>query len=418
VKETLKHAQVILETYRGRAAAAVTIIGVLAVAMIHAHFETVPVRSTLLLLEWLCAFVGIYSAVTLRTQLLAQISHVVPGYTRKHVAAAFGMVLVIVGACVAGSSLTGTGELWASASYVNMFALLWGWSLAWFGVGYVYARGIAPILLHLPVLSVLAARMEPVLWSFVGRPSSFEGVILLAAVAGFNGLLAFLVARAAHDGLAKVDFNYGSPAKLFRKAPELVGQGLHSRIRHLELGLRPDYWIAGLAIATAIFTWLRGGPFGSEKIYVWFFMWSFFMGGPDVLRRDRLSPLFRLPLSRLDLVRSYGLTLLAACLRRWLWFVLVAHAAILVRLAKADAPPPTLEVWIYCLAILFTVFGVRALLGSWDEWLPLRVAAFAILVLYGTFSDVLPFVTPVTTLCVGLALIGTAYYRWCNLELG
>jgi ABC-type transport system involved in cytochrome bd biosynthesis fused ATPase/permease subunit len=106
-----------------------------------------------------------------------------------------------------------------------------------------------------------------------------------------------------------------------------------------------------------------------------------------------------------------------ACVRRWLWFVVLAHAAFLALLLKTGAQPPTLEVWIYCLGILLIVFGIRALTGSWDDWLPLRIAAIALLVFYGSFSDVIPFVTPVTTLLVGLALIGAAYCRWRNVEM-
>jgi hypothetical protein len=418
----LKHTQRILASYQYRIAATLVVVSVLGAGMVSAHFETTPVGSPLVLFGWLGAMLGLYVCASLRTQLRLQIFHLVPGYARQHIAVALGLMLVVVGACVAGSSITGTGELWASASYLRMFALLWAWALAWACLGCLIRTAIVvgPLIMHLPVMPALAVRLEPVLWNLIQRPSAAETFLLLAAAAGLNGLFAYLVSRrSSHDGVAKGNFSGDSRARLFRGNPGLVGQGLTSRIRHMELGLKPDPWIIVLAIMPAVLSWFRGDTLlsSSDKIYAFCFLFCSFIGGPDVFRRDRLAPLFRLPLSRTDLVRSYGLAFLVACIRRWFWFVLITYAAFLVLLLKTGAQPPTLEVWIYCLGILFVMFGIRALLGSWDDWLPLRIGAIALLVSYGSFSDVIPFVTPITTLLIGLTLIGAAYYRWCNLEL-
>lgn len=418
MKETLKHAQFILASYQYRTAATLAVVSVLGTGMASAHFQTTSAGSTLLVFEWLGAMLGIYISASLRTQFRLQVSHVVPGFARKHIAVAISLVIVVVGGCVVGSSIVGTGELWASASYLRMFALLWAWTLAWACLGYLIGTAIVvvPIIMHLSVMPVLALRVEPVLWNLLQRRSPAETVLLLVAAAGLNGLLAYLVSRpSAHNGVATWSFSGEGPARLFGGNPKPVRQGLLSRVRHMELGLKPDYWIVGLAVMPVVLTWFRGSTFlaSSDRIYAFCFLFCSFMGGPDVLRRDRLAPLFSLPLSRMELVRSYGLALLVACVRRWFWFVLVVYIALLV----TGAPTPTLEVWGYCLGILFIVFGIRALTGSWDDWLPLRIAPVAILVLFAAFSDVIPFVTPITTLSIGLALTGAAYYRWCSVEL-
>ena len=115
------------------------LIGILLllIAGIHQSSWRNDLGGTLLDFEAVCALAGGYIGFSLQRLLRTERSRVVPGYVGKHLVTAFASQFLVVALCVAGASSFAT-------NYVAMFAVLWGWTLAWCCVGYL---GKIPLIL-------------------------------------------------------------------------------------------------------------------------------------------------------------------------------------------------------------------------------------------------------------------------------
>jgi hypothetical protein len=140
------------------------------------------------------------------------------------------------------------------------------------------------------------------------------------------------------------------------------------------------------------------------------------MLGQGVFTRDRVRSLFPLPVNRHNLIRDYGLTLFLSCAQRWCGFVLVAWFAARVPLPGLEPLSPRPDVWGYCAGILLIMFGLRALVGSWNDRLLFRILGTWVFVFFASLSEELP-MSPVLALVIGLGLITAAYYRWHQVEM-
>jgi hypothetical protein len=425
LRTMLKQAQLILNAYRGRTTAAVAVIGVMATGTVAAYYETTPVGITLVLFEWLASMFGIYAAVILQAQLASYLSPFVPGFRQKQVATAIGLTAFVAGGCVALSAVAGKGDMWASASSTRMFALFWAWSLIWFSLGRLINTWafLFPLAAHLSVTPLLADRVEPYLWLLVQGPSRFEDFLLVAVVGGLAVLLASVIARPVRERPIRESSRGSSRIRKAPKSVERMAQsvepGVLSRIRHLELGLKRDYWIVSLIVVIAFMLWWRyrlgnpGAPLPQpfEPVYFWCFMATFFMLGQEVFTRDRLRSLLQLPVSRHDLIREYGLTLFLCCTKRWLGLLVVAWAALTTPLPGLQSVSLPSSGWGYCIGILLIVFSLRALAGSWNDRALFPSGA---IVLYMSLE--IP-TAPVIAILIGIGLMWAAYYRWLTVEL-
>jgi hypothetical protein len=389
-----------------------------------AHFETTPVGSTLVVFEWMAAQLGVHIGFSLEKQLKPYVSAMVPGFRWKHLVTALGLNFLILASIVLGVFLSGTGPVWTDAPFLKMFSLAWGWSLLWISLGhYLGMLAFFPALMHLSVMPAAPTVIEPLLWSLIREPGLPAGIVLLA-----DGVLCALVclqvlrrpgASAGRNAFAKM-----RRERIPYNLHDLPNQSLSSRVRHLKLSLKPEYWGTSMLIVTAALLWsayrrYNGnlGPFETVfgPIYVACFLVCFFML-PRALDRDQLRSVFRLPFRRQDIVRDYGMMLLTTCAQRWFWFVLAASAAFLIPLPGVETIPPTVEVWIYCAGILFVTLGARALFASWPDNSLVSLGAVAIPVLYGSFSDVIP-MTPALSVFIGIGIVAASYFRWCNVEV-
>ena len=378
------------------------------------------IGGALLDFEAVCALAGGYIGFSLQRLLRTEHSRVVPGYLGNHLVAAFASQVLIVVLCVAGASSFAT-------NYVAMFAVLWGWSLAWCCAGYLGKTSLVlTFWLNVLLMALFYWRVRSSLLGLIQSPFSSGHLIFLFADCAVVALIVLWMRRPRNGELGAVSWARRLPPKTEEALDDVtyfLQQRPFSRIRQLGLGLKPDYWPFSLLATAAFLLWgrYRGGPFrfsqsNFEPIYVWCFMLCYFMLGQGVFTRDRVRSLFPLPVNQHNLIRDYGLTLLLSCAQRWCGFVLVAWFAVRVPLPGLEPLSPPAKVWGYCAGILFIMFGLRALVGSWNDRLLFRILAIWSIVLYASFSDELP-MSPALAFVIGFGLITAAYYRWQHVEM-
>jgi len=376
------------------------------------------VGGALLNFEVVCALVGGYIGFSLQRLLRTHHSPTIPGFVGKHLVTAFASQVLIVVLCVAGASSFAT-------NYIAMFAVLWGWSLAWCCAGYLGRTSlILTFWLNVLLIAVFYVRLGSSFLALVQSSFSWVHLLFLVADCAVVVLMVVWIRRPRGGERSAVSWARKNPPNTsgaLDDVPYFLEQRPWSRIRQLGLSLQPDYWPASLLMTAAVLIWgrYRGWGFSTSNfgpIYVWCFMLCYFMLGQGVFTRNRVRSLFPLPVSRHTLIRDYGLTLFLSCARRWCGFVFVAWFAVRVPLPGFEPLSPPAIVWVYCAGILLIMFGLRALVGSWNDRLLFRMLAVWPIVLYASFSDELP-MSPVLALSVGFGLMTTAYWRWQHVEM-
>jgi hypothetical protein len=383
--------------------------------------------SALLDFEMLSAMIGAFTGLSIGTLFRSYVSNLVPHHKRIHLGIAFGLQVLTIAAIVATAARIGDDSVWGNVSYLDMAALYWAWSLIWF-CGGVYGRNGLIVTAALNLLLTgfswkhWLSGVHEALWLLMQRQHFTFGPSFLIADTLFVLFLWRRLSRTRQEKEepATLPLSLQAPSTL-EEIPELVGDGLGARMRHLRNSLPRDYWILSLALTIVVFIWGRyrgiwGTVPGGYPIYPWCFMAALFMIPANALKRNRVQILFGLPLSRREIVTSYGVGLLSLCIRNWLGFVVVTFFAFQIPLPTAEPTNLPLETWLYCLAIFLIMFGLRTLLGSWDDSFRLRVIATLIIVEYASASDWIP-MRPEGAMFIGLGLIAASYLRWNTLEL-